>query len=129
MIVSIVYASVKRTDRNIGDAVQVTTLPVSGKVHPPEPAYPAVRNRRSGDRTAICRQVSAAENRARTANHPGSSEPQLPHSDRSDHHAGAAETAAQRGAPSACGNRTGTGGSGETIRLYRSVTLPPALPG
>ena len=32
MIVSIVYASVKRTDRNIGDAVQVTTLPVSGKV-------------------------------------------------------------------------------------------------
>ena len=29
--VSIIYASVNRTDRNIGDAVQVTSLPVSGK--------------------------------------------------------------------------------------------------
>lgn len=31
-MISITYVSVKKIDRNIGDAVQVTTLPVSGKV-------------------------------------------------------------------------------------------------
>ena len=32
LMISMTYVSVKRIDRNIGDAVQVTTLPVSGKV-------------------------------------------------------------------------------------------------
>lgn len=32
LMMSMTYVSVKRIDRNIGDAVQVTTLPVSGKV-------------------------------------------------------------------------------------------------
>ena len=32
LMISITYATVKQTNRNIGDAVQVTTLPVSGKV-------------------------------------------------------------------------------------------------
>ncbi len=32
LMTSMTYVSVKRIDRNIGDAVQVTTLPVSGKV-------------------------------------------------------------------------------------------------
>ena len=32
LIISMIYVSIRRTDRNIGDAVQVTTLPVSGKV-------------------------------------------------------------------------------------------------
>ena len=32
LMISITYVSVKKIDRNIGDAVQVTTLPVSGKV-------------------------------------------------------------------------------------------------
>ena len=32
LMISMIYVSVKRTDRNIGDAVQVTSLPVSGKV-------------------------------------------------------------------------------------------------
>ena len=32
LMISITYVSVKKIDRHIGDAVQVTTLPVSGKV-------------------------------------------------------------------------------------------------
>lgn len=32
LMMSMTYVSVKKIDRNIGDAVQVTTLPVSGKV-------------------------------------------------------------------------------------------------
>ena len=32
IVVSIVYANSEKTNRNIGDAVQVTSLPISGKV-------------------------------------------------------------------------------------------------
>ena len=32
MVISITYANASKKNRNIGDAVQVTSLPVSGKV-------------------------------------------------------------------------------------------------